>query len=162
VETTQDIAAAKNYALRLIKFRLRSEKELRDKLQKKEVSPEVIDSVAAFLKKAKLLDDVLFARLWVESRIKRSIGLNRLAYELKQKGIDKSIAEEALRRVSENYNEKDAVFEIVRHKLEKMKNIPPEKIKARLYGFLLRRGFPKDIVIEALLREVGYEKACDE
>ena len=110
------------------------------------------------MKRAKFLDDVLFAKLWVQSRIKRSIGLNRLAYELKQKGIDKSTIDEALQKAGENYDEKDTVLEIVRHKLGKMKNIPSEKVKSRLYGFLLRRGFTKNIVIETLIKEIGYEE----
>ena len=158
MERLQDIASAKNYCLRLIKFRARSEKEIREKLRRKDYDAEIIDAVISSLKRVKLLDDVLFAKLWVESRIKRSLGLNRLAYELKQKGIDKSTIDEALQRAGENYDEKDVVLEIVRHKLEKMKNILPEKAKSRLYGFLLRRGFPKNIVIEALIKEIGYEE----
>ena len=158
MERLQDIASAKNYCLRLIKFRARSEKEIREKLRRKDYDAEIIDAVISSLKRVKLLDDVLFAKLWVQSRIKRSIGLNRLAYELKQKGIDKSTIDEALQRAGENYDEKDVVLEIVRHKLGKMKNIPPEKAKSRLYGFLLRRGFSKNIVIETLIKEIGYEE----
>jgi len=158
VERAQDITAAKNYCLRLMKFRLRSEKEIREKLRQKDYDSEIIDAVVVFLKKAKLLNDVLFAKLWVESRIKRFLGLSRLAYELKEKGIDKSVVDEALQRARENYDEKAAVLEIIRHKLGKMKNIPPEKVKSRLYGFLLRRGFPKNIVIETLIKEIGYEE----
>ena len=62
---TLDLTSAKNYAFRLIKFRARSEKEVRDKLLKKEYPPEIIADTIACLKKTKQVDD----------RLSRSCGL---------------------------------------------------------------------------------------
>ena len=162
MEKNKTLASAKSYALRLIKFRLRSERELAEKLERKSYPAETIDAVVFSLKKARLLDDALFAKLWAESRLKRSYGLARLAYELKQKGIDKDIIEETLKDLRQNYSEEETVLRVVRHKIEKMKNLAPEKIRARLYGFLLRRGYPSNIVIHVLLNEIGYEKTLHE
>ncbi|MBI5872775.1 MAG: regulatory protein RecX [Candidatus Omnitrophica bacterium] len=145
-----DLSKAKNCALRLIKFRLRSEKEIRDKLKEKEISPEAIEETIGFLKKTGLLDDVLFAKLWAESRVKRQLGLSRLRYELNKKGIDKGIIEDALENVSANYNEADAIKEIVELKLKKMRHLDRARAKSRLYGYLLRRGYPHDKVYDAL------------
>lgn len=150
MEPSRDAAGAKNYALRLIKIRLRSEKEIRDKLKTKEYSLQVIEEVVDFLKKINLLDDGLFAKLWVESRIKRPLGLARLKYELKLKGIDKGIIEEAINRVKENYDEETVIGDVVRNKVKRMKGLPAEKIKARLFGFLLRKGYSRDLVFDAL------------
>lgn len=147
---SREAAAAKNYALRLIKIRLRSEKEIRDKFKTKEYSPQVIEEAVDFLKKINLLDDRLFAKLWVESRIKRPLGLARLKYELKLKGIDKAIIEEAINRVKENYDERAVIGDVVRNKIKRMKGLPAEKIKTRLYGFLLRKGYPRESVFDAL------------
>jgi regulatory protein len=146
----REAAAAKNYALRLIKIRLRSEKEIRDKFKTKEYSTEAVEEVVDFLKKIKLIDDRLFAKLWVESRIKRPLGLSRLKYELKIKGVDKGLIEEAIDRVKENYDEGAAITEVVRNKVKRMKGLPAEKIKARLFGFLLRKGYSRDLVFDAI------------
>ena len=148
--SVQSLSKAKNYALRLIKFRLRSEKEIRDRLKQKDFSPEMIDQTADFLKRAGFLDDALFARLWVSSRIKKPLGPKRLSYELKVKGIDKRVIEETLAASQKEYAPEKAIADIISLKLKKMQGLAPEKIKARLYGLLLRRGFPQDLVIEAL------------
>jgi regulatory protein len=149
-EPKKEYKKAKNYALRLIKFRLRSEKEIRDKLKNKGYGPEVIEEVLAFLKKTQFVDDALFAKLWVQSRIKRSMGLGRLAYELKGKGIDKGVIQEAISGVREGYNEEEVVREIIQRKLAKMRHLSADKIKARLYGFLLRRGYTRVMVVELI------------
>ncbi len=142
---------ARKYALNLIKFRVRAEKEVRDKLKKKEYPPEIIEQTIESLKKQKFLDDRLFAKLWVESRIKRSLGLARLRFELKNKGVSKDLIEEALDRVRESYDEKEAVKTVIRQKLEKMKHLSLEKTRSRLFSFLVRRGYPKGLVIEMLM-----------
>ena len=157
----KDLSSAKNYALRLIKFRARSEKEFRDKLKNKEYSAEVIEEVIGSLKKARLLDDRLFAKLWVESRIKRPLGLARLRYELKQKGIDKDIIESTLCAVMENYDEGKIIGEIMRSKIKKMGSTRPDKFKSRLYGFLIRRGYPRHLVVEALLQHFVSDENQD-
>ena len=162
MDPDQQKRQAKDYTLRLIKFRLRSEKEIRDKLLGREFEPEIIDTVVESLKKAKLVDDALFARLWVESRIKRSLGLARLAYELKQKGIAKNLIESAIGRIKEGYDEEQVIGEIIGRKIKKMKGLSAQKIKNRLFGYLVRRGFSRGLIIEALIRKVGYEESDNE
>jgi regulatory protein len=147
-----DFTKAKNCAYRLIKFRLRSEKEIRDKLKEKKFSPVIIGEVVDFLKKTGLVDDVLFARLWIQGRISRSIGLRRLRFELKKKGIEKDIVEKTLGNIGEQYREEDVIQEVIALRLKKMRFRDPAKIKSSLYGFLLRRGFPQDKVYDALCK----------
>lgn len=149
---SHDFIKAKNCALRLIKFRLRSEKEIRDKLKEKEFPLGIIGEVVDFLKKTGLLDDALFARLWVQSRMPRSFGLRRLRFELNKKGIEKEIIEKALESVGEHYSEEESIKEIIALKLKKMRSREPAKIKSSLYGFLLRRGYPQDKVYDAICK----------
>lgn len=152
---------AKNYALRLIKFRARSAAEVADKLEAKGFSQKVIDGTIAFLKQKKFLDDALFAKLWVSSRLKRSLGLRRLIYELKQKGIDQGLIDNAIESVKSDYDEKKTVYDIVETKSSKMRGLAAEKIRSRLYGYLLRRGYPKNLVVEALLSCVKTNEGWD-
>lgn len=156
---TLDLTQAKNYAFRLIKFRARSEKEIRDKLKKREYPPEVVAEAIAYLKKTKQLDDRLFAKLWVDSRIKRSLGIARLRFELRNKGIDKNIIEETLTAAGENYDEEAAIRKVIEHKLKSMTRLTDDKKLSRLYGLLSRRGYPKGLVVELLFEYIKQQDA---
>ncbi|OIO36276.1 MAG: hypothetical protein AUJ74_03085 [Candidatus Omnitrophica bacterium CG1_02_44_16] len=158
---TLDLTSAKNYAFRLIKFRARSEKEVRDKLLKKEYPPEIIADTIACLKKTKQVDDRLFAKLWVDSRIKRSLGIARLRHELRNKGIDKNIIEEALSEAGKNYSEEAVIRKVIEHKLMNLTRLSADKKLSRLYGYLARRGYPKGTVVELLFEYIKPDEAQD-
>ncbi len=147
---SKSLSYAKAFALRFIKFRLRSEKEIRDKLKEKGFESALIDETVIFLKNLRFLDDELFAKLWVESRLKRSIGLKRLRYELAKKGIEKGIVEKVIEGLSQDYDEDEAMRQIIELRIKKMCGLNESKVKSRLYGFLLRRGYPQDKVCEVL------------
>ena len=87
----KDLSSAKKACFRLIKFRPRSEYELRTRLLQKGFEKEVIDGAITAISKIGLVDDLAFARMWTESRLKKPLGLNRIYFELKQKGVGKEI-----------------------------------------------------------------------
>lgn len=145
-----DLAQAKSYALRLIKFRARAEKEVRDKLQRRDFDPEVIEQAIAWLLKSRFLDDALFAKLWVQSRIKRPLGISRLRRELWQKGISREITDAALGQVQEDYDESAVIRAVIAAKSKGMKGISLDKKRARLFGYLARRGFSRERIMEAI------------
>ncbi|MDD5019028.1 MAG: regulatory protein RecX [Candidatus Omnitrophica bacterium] len=150
-----DKGQARAYALRLIKFRLRSEHELRDKLARKAYPGSVIDETLVFLKRSGLLDDEAFARAWVEGRIRRPLGRVRLRRELQAKGIDSRWIEAALENACRNYDEKEVIRGLIHRKMERMKDLEKEKIRARLFGYLVRRGYPQNLVVETILEETA-------
>lgn len=143
---------ARAYAFLLLKFRQRSEKELRSRLKRKEFDRQVIDNTIRFLKEKKFIDDRRFARSWIKTRIKRPLGIRRLKVELRLKGVSPDIIEEEMDSISKDYSEQEVVSEIVRVKNESLKNIDPEKSKRRIYSYLLRRGFSPGVIIESLKR----------
>jgi regulatory protein len=143
---------ARQYVFLLLKYRLRSEKEIADRLVRKKFPPEVIKDTIAFLKEKRFIDDSSFARAWLQSRIKRPLGLRRLKQELRFKGIDKEIIESNIQRIKENYSETEVVQNIVEEKFRKMRNIEPQKAKSRIYAYLLRRGFSPDVCLDAINR----------
>ncbi len=141
---------AKNYAFLLLKFRVRSEKEIRQRLKKKKFDPKIIEETLAFLKEKKFIDDNYFAKTWIESRIKKPLGIRRLKQELRIKGIDREIIESQINEIKKNYSEEDIVTQIAKEKLKRIKGIDPQKAKKRIYAYLLRRGFSPQVVIECL------------
>jgi len=155
-EAADDLSAAKRIADRSLKFRPRSEKELRDKLTEKGIAAETIDTVIGLLIKQQLLDDKMFARGWVASRLRKPLGITRIRRELKQKGIsDEIIAAETAASSAEE--EWASAMALAKKRLALYAKIPKLKIKQRLYGYLVRRGFRFETV-NRILNEIN--KSC--
>lgn len=134
----------------LLKYRPRSEKEMCLRLKKKKFDEGAIRQTLVFLKEKSFLNDADFARAWIASRLKRPLGLNRIKWELKQKGIDRQIIDTLIREIKEHYPEKDIVAGIVQERMERLKDIDPRKVKRRIFSYLLRRGFSSDVVTQAI------------
>jgi regulatory protein len=144
------LGKAKNYAFLLLKFRLRSEKEIYERLKRKKFAEEIIRQTLSFLKDKGFIDDRLFAKNWAESRIKKPLGLRRIRAELKLKGIDKEIIDSEISRIKQDYSEVVLVEKIAKARFDKSKGIEPQNAKRRVYAYLLRRGFSPDVVIDVL------------
>ncbi len=141
---------AYRYAIRLLKFRPRSEHELCSRLKRRGFSETDIKNSIIRLKQQGLVNDFEFARIWVESRIKKPLGINRLRRELKIKGIDKNIIEQVIGKISIRYNEEETLKDLASRRWERLKHIQPQKAKRRLFLYLLRRGFSSEDIQEVV------------
>ncbi|MEI6631931.1 MAG: regulatory protein RecX [bacterium] len=145
-----EVEKARAYAFLLLKFRLRSVEELRQRLKRKKFKDTIIQQTLNFLKEKAFIDDKEFARLWITSRIKKPLGFFRLEQELKIKGVDKDIIDEQLSKIRESYSESDVVLRIAEDRFQKLKDLEPYKAKRRLFQYLSRRGFSSDNIADAL------------
>jgi regulatory protein len=152
---------ARDSAFRLLKCRVRSVKEMRDRLKAKGFDPAIIEATVDFLKKTQFLDDELFARLWVASRVKKPLGFRRIRQELKLKGIEPGLIEEAISGAQGEFCEQEAMEKIARSKIRQLGSLPPEKVRARLYGLLVRRGFSSQAVVEVIEKLVRDRRDPD-
>ncbi len=141
---------ARDYAFLLLKFRLRSENELRERLKKKKFDAQVIEKVLSSLKEKEFIDDNSFTKAWISSRIKKPLGIRRIRQELALKGVDKSVIDNGINELKKNYSEKEIVENIAKDRLSKIKGYDPQKSKKRIFAYLLRRGFSPEIVIDVL------------
>ncbi len=141
---------AKNYAFLLLKFRPRSENEVYQRLKKKKFDEGIIKETLIFLKGKGFIDDKYFAKAWIESRLKKPLGIRRLKIELKIKGIDKEIIDNQIQEIRKNYPEEDIVRGIAKDRLKKLKGLDSKKLKRRTQDYLLRRGFSPDIVMDVI------------
>ena len=141
---------AKGYAFLLLKFRLRSEREIRERLQRKKFSAEIVQEALSFLKEKSFLDDALFAREWISSRLKRPLALRRIGQELEAKGISEKIIQSQLGEAAKGYCEGAVIQQLAEEKIEKLRGIEPRKAKQRVYSYLLRRGFSPEAIIDAM------------
>ena len=129
---------------------MRSEKELRERLKKKKFNDEAIRETIAFLKDKNFINDCTFAHKWLESRIRKPLGLRKIKQELKIKGISPEIIDKEFNALKVNYSEENVLLRIIKEKSDKLKTLDPQKAKRRIYAYLLRRGFSPETVIEAM------------
>lgn len=150
---------------RLFNIRQRSEKELRDYLRnlsfkrkvkgQEEISPFIIDAIVQLMKRKNMLDDMEFAKSWVESR-RRKKGPRVLKQELFQKGIDREIIEEVMSDKGEVVSQEETASQLLEKKMRIWKTLPKMELRKKAYDFLLRRGFEYEIVkdiIEKIMKK---------
>jgi regulatory protein len=142
----------KEAALKFLSYRMRSEKELRDKLRSKGFVKDIIDEVIEDLQRVNLLNDHEFASAWIRDRLSNNLrGKALLKQELYKKGIKEEIIKKILK---EYFADETEELNLAKRLLEKRKrryeNLESNVAKRRISDFLLRRGFSYDIVKQVL------------
>jgi len=125
-------------AMGLLARREHSERELGLKLELRDNDAAVIDAVLTQLVKEGYLSNARFAEVFVRSRHERGVGPLRIRVELRQRGVDDRLVEEAFRELSADW------FDVARRQRDKrFGQVPPQSIqeRARQMRFLQQRGF---------------------
>jgi regulatory protein len=147
-------AAVLESAVRLLLIRLRSRREIADRLGRKGYPPDIVAATIARLESDGLLDDMRFAKAWVAGRLAvRPSGAARLRRELQQKGVPREIIEEVLRADLSDADERAQAVGLAQARARRYRNEPRDVAFRRLAGVLRRRGFSSN-AIAAALREV--------
>ena len=152
-ETPLGQQKAKDVVFRMLKLRLHSEYEIRKRLIKKQFESELIDKTIQYFKDIDFIDDRKFAKQWIVARLHKPFGASRIQFELKTKGIDEEILKEELAFATKDYPEIETVTALARKRASVYDRIPQEKMKQRVYGYLVRRGFSSYAISKAM-REI--------
>jgi len=88
------------------------------------------------------LDDRAFARHYAAQRLRRGHGPARLLRDLSALGVDRSVADAAVReaRDAEGVNPSEEAERLARRRLAQLEGMPPRVQRRRLVAFLGRRG----------------------
>jgi len=141
----------KEAALNFLSYRARSEKEIKDKLKNKGYSERVIDEVISDLKRSDLVNDNQFALNWIKDRLEhKPRGEKLLRAELSRLGIKEEFIEKTLAQVYPKENEIEIAKGLIKKRKRRYANLEPRLAKKRMSDFLLRRGFPYEVVKEIL------------
>ncbi len=136
-------------ALRLLSYRPRSEKEIRFRLGRRGVAPEVVEETVKTLRQRHYLDDGAFAQFWTERRDSASPRSRALIQsELRFKGIDAETASSTV----EGLDDEEAAYRAAAKRLPALAGLSRDLFRRRLGGFLTRRGFAYDVVRRTLER----------
>ena len=141
--------SVKAAALRYLKIRPRSIAELKEKLEAKGFSSIETETAVHGLTASGLLDDRAFTKSWINYRLARPFGFRRIIHELRAKGIDQEIIDQAVAEV-EGYSPETTALELAQRRWQRLPDIDPLKKKKRVLDFLLRRGFEEGIVIKVI------------
>lgn len=134
-------SVARKILLDALTGQARSRKELSDKLAKKDVPSELAERLLDRFCEVGLIDDEAFAKAWIESRQPaKGLATRALAHELRRKGIDNEIAQEALAKI-DPADEESAARVLVRKKLRSVRGLEPQRATRRLVGMLARKGY---------------------
>lgn len=142
------IIKAIDVAANLLSYRPRSAQEIRQKLRKKDYDEFVIETAIERMTNLGYLDDMAFARFWIESRNRsKPRGRRALSYELRNKGVADTIIRELL---DEMVDETSGAYEAAQKRIRRMRGKTQFEFKQKVGAFLQRRGFNYEAVNQTL------------
>ena len=161
------VDAARQICLNQLEHAPRTRAQLAERLRSKGVQDDVAEQVLSRFAEVGMIDDALFAQMWVTSR-HRGKGLARraLSQELRRKGVGDQEVAEALAALDPDV-ELATARALVDRRLRTTRGLETQVRVRRLAGMLARKGYPAGtafrVVKEALAAEgVEAEPGLDE
>lgn len=147
---------AYDIALKYISNKYRSCYEVYEHLLKKEIDKQVIDDVIEKLKKQKYLDDNVFAKAFVNDRIKFSNnGPYKIKRELEEKKVASTIIDDVL-TIFDSSLEIEKLNKLVPKYVKTVRNKSYTMMKNKVCDYFSNLGYDKNIVID-VLRDIDYD-----
>lgn len=138
---------AKKRAMFLLEQMDRTEKQLREKLQKNEYPNCCVDEAINYVKRYHYLDDLRYAQNFVRYS-QEKMSRQQIMIKLLQKGVGKDDIETALEQEYQSDEYEQIQQLLVKKKYEKCDSNTKEF--QRMYSFLLRRGFKSSDILKAM------------
>jgi regulatory protein len=141
---------AYNLVLAYVARRARSEWELRDYFRRKEIDEEAGELILARLRDFGYVNDLNFARSWVDNRrLLKPVSRRRLMLELRQKHVADDIARQVLEE--DETTDRDTLKQLVERKRKQTRYQDDQK----LMQYLVRQGYSYTDVKAVLHSEEG-------
>jgi len=145
-------------ATKLIAHRPRSEAEVRGRMERQGTAPHLVNKVIEKLTTVGLINDVEFAQLWIENREAfRPRSRQMLRYELRQKGLDERVIDQAL----EQFDEEESAHRLALQQGQRLSRLDWPTFRQKLTGYLARRGYPYEMARSAV-REAWHSLSEDD
>lgn len=151
------VEQARNICLRLLTGTPRTRKQLADALRKREIPDEAAEEVLSRFEEVGLIDDAAFADAWVETRHHgRGLARRALVRELRTKGVDSAVIDEAVGQLDPE-REEETARELVARKLRSTRGLERDKRLRRLAGMLARKGYGEGMALRVVRRALEEE-----
>lgn len=149
---------AYDLAINYLKVKMRSRKEIKDYLLKKDISEELINNAIEKLEEQGYLNDLSYAKAFINDRINLS---NDGPYKIKEQLIKLGISEEIVLKeleVFDNDLEQERIKKLIDKQIKINHNKGEFLLKKKLLDYLVNLGYSKGVVI-SLVDDVSI---CDE
>lgn len=100
---------------------------------------QLIENVIADLKENRLINELRYAENYINSKLNKGLGLNRILNELRVKGIN--INKEQLREMDIYQDNSDKISSLIEKKIGKIKAKDNQELRSKLIRYLASRGF---------------------
>lgn len=148
---------ARAICLRLLTGTARTRQQLADALHKREIPQEAAEAVLSRFEDVGLIDDTAFAAAWVESRHhSRGLARRALARELRTKGVESAVIDEAMGQLDAE-REEETARALVERKLRSTQGLDRDKRLRRLAGMLARKGYSEGLALHVVRRALEEE-----
>ncbi len=148
---------ARAICLRLLTGTPRTRKQLAQALRQRDIPDDVAEEVLSRFEDVGLINDAAFAEAWVESRHhSRGLARRALARELRTKGVDSALIDEAVGQLDLEQEERTA-RELVERKLRSTRGLDRDKRIRRLAAMLARKGYSEGVALWAVRRALEEE-----
>jgi len=134
-------------ALNYLSYSDRFSKEVSQRLKREGFTKEEIDSTIEKLKNYGYVNDQKTAEEFIRSKISKGWGPERIKIELMRREIPEEEAENLVKSIFSEIDEREIIFKLAEKFLRKRKG---ENIKEKLKGFLFRKGFSYDKIIDVI------------
>lgn len=161
IEKEAEMDIGYQIALSFLNYQLRSEKEIKDQLKKKEISQEGIDYVIPKLRELKLLDDLVFAESYVRTVMKTQ---DKGPQQIKQSLLKKGISQENIEKALEQFvfdNQEEAAKKLAEKALRKYQSKSHKEQLQKVRQHLFTKGYSSDL-INIVMSDLEVEKDDDE
>ena len=151
------VERARAICLRLLTGTPRTRRQLAEALRKREIPDEAAEEVLSRFEDVGLIDDSAFAEAWVESRHhSRGLARRALARELRTKGVDSSVIDDAVGML-DSEQEEETARALVERKLRTTRGLDRDRRLRRLAGMLARKGYSEGLALRVVRRALEEE-----
>ena len=156
-ERAGSVDAAHAAALRLLASRARTRAELRQRLEDRGFEAAVVAETLDRLERVGLVDDAALAETVAAGRAERGLDAPAIAAELRDRGVDPTVAERAADLAVPAEDRADRCRQVAEARLAQLADLPAPTQLRRLAAYLARRGYPPELA-ESVAREVvGFD-----
>ncbi len=141
----QDIQKALSASYFFLKFRPRTQKEMRDYLHKKEFGDAVIEQAIQELVEQNFVNDTAFIQ-WIFDQ--RTSHKQKSTFAIRQELLKYGIAKDLIDDFFSNHtvDEEELAKNAIASRLRRWQGLSPDEKKKKIYAFLLQRGFGYDVI----------------
>lgn len=147
-------------AVGLLSVRARSKQEVERRLAERGYLPDTVEMVLYKLERERLLNDEAFAQAWAEGRAARGMGKARLRQELRMKGVESDIADDAINALDDEEMARQAQA-LAERLLRRLADEPPQNARRKALAAMQRRGYAYGDATKALQSAMAELDASD-